>query len=381
MRHKGMDARPLRAAFLAAALLVSMGASHRTANFVVETQDSQLAGQIAQAAEKCRKDLAVAWLGKEMPNWSAPCVMNVRVGEGLGAGGATTFVFDRGEVFGWRMSIQGSQERIFDSVLPHEITHMVFASHFRRPLPRWADEGGATSVEDASERTKHYRMLDQFLRTGRGIAFNRMFAMTEYPADVMPLYAQGFSLADYLIQNGGRRKYVQYLDDALQEDQWAQATQRYYGASDLGQLQTVWLSWIRQGHPQLEPKQSAPEAAPAAEVLVADARRPRPEPNLIHRIPRKPHEQARPEVEIAMASAAPVETAVAEAEPAVYAGAPGTVLPASGWQPLGSPAVAKSVGPMVPVPSEPVLARPQPVEPARQIILEWRQPSPTASVR
>ena len=43
-------------------------------------------------------------------------------------------------------------------------------------------------------------MLVQFLRTDRGIAFNQMFAMTEYPRDVMPLYAQGYSLAEFLIQ-------------------------------------------------------------------------------------------------------------------------------------------------------------------------------------
>ena len=59
-------------------------------------------------------------------------------------------------------------------------------------------------------------MLDQFLRTGRGIAFNQMFAMTEYPQDIMPLYAQGYSLAEYLIQIGGRRKYVEFLADGLQ---------------------------------------------------------------------------------------------------------------------------------------------------------------------
>ena len=108
--------------------------------------------------------------------------MTVQVGPHLGAGGATTFMFDRGEVFGWRMSIQGSAERILDSVLPHEITHMIFASHFRQPLPRWADEGGATSVEHVSERTNTTSMLDQFLRTGRGIAFNQMFAMTRVSA-------------------------------------------------------------------------------------------------------------------------------------------------------------------------------------------------------
>jgi hypothetical protein len=144
-----------------------MGARQQSPNFIVETPDPKLAAQIAQAAEKYRRDLAVEWLGKAMPNWSQPCVMTVQVGPQLGAGGATTFVFDKGEVFGWRMSIQGPVERIFDSVLPHEITHMVFASHFRRPLPRWADEGGATSVEHQSERSKYRLMLAQFLRRDR----------------------------------------------------------------------------------------------------------------------------------------------------------------------------------------------------------------------
>jgi hypothetical protein len=63
--------------------------------------------------------------------------MAVEVGEHLAAGGATTSVYDRGSVLVWRMTIRGSSERIFDSVLPHEITHAIFASHFRRQLPRW----------------------------------------------------------------------------------------------------------------------------------------------------------------------------------------------------------------------------------------------------
>ena len=114
------------------------------------------------------------------------------------------------------MTIQGSAERLLDSVLPHEITHMIFASHFRRPLPRWADEGGATSVEHASERAKHHKMLVQFLQSNRGIAFNRMFAMKEYPRDIMPLYAQGYSLAEFLIQQGGRAEVLDFLGDGME---------------------------------------------------------------------------------------------------------------------------------------------------------------------
>ena len=207
-------------------LLVAMGAQTRSANYVVETADPNFARVVSQAAEQYRRDLAVAWLGKAMPDWSQPCVMTVQAGPQLGAGGATTFQFQDGEVFGWRMTIQGSQQRILDSVLPHEITHMVFASYFRQPLPRWADEGGATTVEHASEKNKYRRMLDHFLRTGRGIAFNQMFAMTEYPQDIMPLYAEGYSLAEYLIQIGGRRKYVEFLADGLKGDDWAGAVHR-----------------------------------------------------------------------------------------------------------------------------------------------------------
>src|SRR6185369_2109118 len=105
-----MDARVARAVFLLASL-VSLGASYRTANFVVSAPSQDVAQQIGKAAEKYRHDLAIEWLGRPMPNWSQPCPITVQVGN-MGPGGATSFVFDRGEVFGWEMSIQGSLERI-----------------------------------------------------------------------------------------------------------------------------------------------------------------------------------------------------------------------------------------------------------------------------
>jgi len=188
----------------------------------------------------------------------------------LGAGGATSFVFDRGEVYGWRMTIQGSYQRIMDSVLPHEITHMIFATHFRRPVPRWADEGGATTVEHESEKAKHRQMLVQFLRSYRGIPFNQMFAMTEYPADIMPLYAQGYALAEYLIQQGGRRKYLDFLADGMAAGRWAEALQKHYGIRDLNVLQNQWVAWVGQGFPALRTSseqmlaQASSAAAPSA---------------------------------------------------------------------------------------------------------------------
>jgi hypothetical protein len=242
-----------------------------------------VAEQVGQSAEQFRKDLALDWLGKELPKWAEPCPISVKVGANLGAGGATSFLFDRGEVYGWRMNIQGSLERVLDSVLPHEVTHTIFASHFRQPLPRWADEGACTTVEHASERQKQEQMLIQFLRSGRGIAFSQMFVMKEYPADVMPLYSQGYSLARFLIGQGGKRKYLNYLADGLKREDWVAVTQQHYGFDGLGTLQNTWLDWVRQGSPKMPSQPAVEPATTLASAQESVPQRPRPEPNLIYR--------------------------------------------------------------------------------------------------
>ncbi len=368
-----MDARLIRPALLAALLMVSMGASYRGANFIVETADPQMAARISQAAEQFRHDLAIEWLGQAMPNWAQPCMMTVQVGPHLGAGGATTFVFDNGEVFGWRMTIQGSAERVLDSVLPHEITHMVFASYFRRPLPRWADEGGATSVEHISEKQKHRQMLVQFLRTGHGIAFGQMFAMTEYPPDVMPLYAQGYSLAEFLIYHGGRQKFVAFLADGMRDGQWSAAVERNYHIRDLPTLQNTWVAWVGQGFPA-PPAEAQPPATVTPVAAVADARRARPEPNLIYHIHDKGdlpaaasgvQSVARPDG----ASLAPPSHDTTQNAPPTSA--PQT-LPAQGWR-TAAGAAAESTADQPSEATTSHVARPPTMEPSRQVILEWQQ--------
>ena len=231
-------------------------AGYKTANFTVSAPTPQLAKEIGDRAEECRHDLAILWLGQEMPGWSKPCPIHAQVGANIGAGGATSFVFDGGEVFNWKMNIQGSRERILDSVLPHEVTHTIFASYFRQPLPRWADEGACTTVEHRSEIAKQERMLISFLKDKRGIPFHEMFAMKEYPRDVMPLYSQGHSLSQWLIENRGRKAFLEFLADGMQDENWTRAVHQHYGFDNLASLQTAWLDWVKQGRPQLTPETS-----------------------------------------------------------------------------------------------------------------------------
>ncbi len=249
-----MEAQLSRCVLLFLASFISMGASYKTPNFITHAPTPEIAKQIGDAAEIYRRELAITWLGHELPNkWSAPCPIRVKVGN-YGAGGATTFSFDRGHVFGWDMQIQGTLERILDSVLPHEINHTIFACHFRRPLPRWADEGAATIVEHESERKRQRLLNRQVMGTNQRIPLRRLLSMKEYPTEmqqVLTLYAEGYSLADYLLQTGGKKRYLMFLEDA-HKNGWDDAIAKQYRFKNVEELEQRWGSWIMAGSPSLQ---------------------------------------------------------------------------------------------------------------------------------
>jgi hypothetical protein len=296
-----------------------------------------------------------------------------------------------GRPSGWTMSIQGSAERILDSVLPHEVTHTVFATHFGRPLPRWADEGACTTVEHVSERDKQHKLLYEFLTTGRGIAFNKMFAMKEYPPDVLPLYSQGYSLARFLIAQGGQRKFIEYVGDGMQWNNWTKATQQHYGFSSLSDLQTTWVSWVRRGCPPIESIADARGTQPAIQLAATSVPR---------SIPSPPEDQVREPVSETPVgrnerSAVPADSFASNEQRSVPAN-PGRTQLASmktSWYArvrdesrgakLGTPPRAKTASALHQAVSESlsrssstqpqVLTRPQPTEKAQQRVIEWSQ--------
>ncbi len=254
---------------------------YRTANFVVHAPSQEIAQRVGDCAEFWREELAIEWLGKKLPNWYKPCDVTVQVGQ-IGAGGATTFSFDGGEVFGWKMRVQGTLERILDSVVPHEVSHTIFACHFRRPLPRWADEGAATLVEHISERKRQMDILQQVTRTRDRIPLAQLLQIDEYPKDmnkVLALYAEGYSLADFLVKwhgEQGKQVYLAFLGDALATN-WESAFRKHYGFQSLAELDQQWDRWVLAGSPEIRRDDAAlalanqPAARPSASGAIGVA--------------------------------------------------------------------------------------------------------------
>lgn len=269
------------------------GSEVSTRNFIIRAPNPQLAQQAARLAEQYRRDLSVEWLGYEIAPWSEKVPVQVIIDRF--PGGETSFAFVRGnggekaEPIGWEMKVYGPPDRVLDAVLPHEITHTIFATHFGRPLPRWADEGACTTVEHESERAKNHRLLIDFLTTkpSRGIPFNRMFTMTEYPHDILPLYAQGYSLAKFLIRQKDRRTFVNYIGEGLDQSEsadpltaWNAVTRKFYGYKDLSDLQLSWLKWVESGSPLTVPAPVG-QKEPAAIVASPTGNSPVPTESLV----------------------------------------------------------------------------------------------------
>jgi hypothetical protein len=250
---KGMTLRRLLIALAVAANLPAAAHAakpYQTTNFVVRAPTDELAKTFGEMAEHYRREKAIEWLGREMPPWPQKCPLDVQVVIGS-AGGATTFTFGsdggRGVVTSQKMEIRGEVKQLLHSVLPHEVTHTVLAYHFGRPVPRWADEGGSVLSENDDERFNHDVRCREILNAGRAFRLRTLFQMTDYPRDMIVLYAQGYSVCAYLVEKGGqdgRAKLLQFLAAGMQGNSaqsWNEAARSVFGYNSVDAMEAAWL--------------------------------------------------------------------------------------------------------------------------------------------
>lgn len=253
--------------------LASLGASYRTQNFIVDAPGAEFAKQVGDWAEHYRKKKAMEWLGYEMRPWGQPCPLKVTVTMN-GSSGATSFAFDRGAILSMDMHIEGTPDRLIASVLPHEITHTVIAYYFRAPVPRWADEGGSVLSEDEPERERHEQIVRNLMRVpGRAIPLRRLFQLREYPNHmngVMSLYAQGYSVTNFLVAQSSRQEFLAFVARGMQGD-WDGALRTHYRYGSVEELERAWLQHVRDGGSsatQLASKRGRGEASPTSRIVV-----------------------------------------------------------------------------------------------------------------
>jgi RNA polymerase sigma factor (sigma-70 family) len=240
----------------------------RTTNFRVTAPSTRIARLVADAAERARKDVAVAWLGKELPPRPELCPIRVAIGDG--SGGATVFNFADGKVTA-DMRAEGVLDRVLADVVPHEVTHLVLADHFRTQLPRWADEGMSLLSESEDEQPRYAKLVTQTLNDGRGIQLKVLFAAREYPTNVLPFFAQSRSVTKFLVEKKDRPTFVKFVTDGM-KDGWESAAKTHYGFASVDALERAWLEDLKASERAAMPPPTAysPPSNPTLTVASAD---------------------------------------------------------------------------------------------------------------
>lgn len=176
-----------------------------------------------------------------MEQWPQKC--RIEVGGGPSAG-ATHFAFHNGRLPLQMMEVSATTwKEITEALLPHEITHTVLAYHFRQPLPRWLDEGGAILEENDAERDRHDMIAEGMVQSGEIVPLNYLFGVMQYPeADLARFYSEGYSVTSYLVGLRDRPAFVRFVDQALASD-WSTALRTCYRINSVDDLQQHWVDY------------------------------------------------------------------------------------------------------------------------------------------
>jgi hypothetical protein len=199
--------------------------------------------------------------------------------------------------------------------------------------------------EDEQERRRHDSLVRQILNSpGRAIPLRRLFSLTQYPRDVMVLYAEGFSVSNFLVGQSSRQEFLNFVADGMRQG-WDRAVQAHYRYRSVEELEQAWVSHLgdSRGAPAAlasaagAGRTSAPPASrgvvrqtlpPAAPVLGA------PRPAVVRGVSAEEGVTRPGDDRWATPSAAPPSEQPASA---VRLGAPRPVPPAGSWsRPTGS---------------------------------------------
>ena len=71
-----------------------------------------------------------------------------------------------------------------------------------------------------------------------------LFSLTDYPREVMVLYAQGFSVTRFLVERKGRGTFMKFIKDGI-DSNWDGAAFRHYSCREVDDLEKVWIESLR----------------------------------------------------------------------------------------------------------------------------------------
>lgn len=236
-----------------------------SANFSVLTPDLGTAEQteafarsVLAAAERYRRDIAVTWLGDELPSGVGRATINVAFSAERSQG--LTWARDSERRQFHTLYLSTAPDQAAGPVLAHEVAHVVLATEFPHPrrLAAWVEEGIASSLDDDGRQASRAKLLSWFVRTGNWPRLATMFEMENIAPSDASSYTAAHSVVAYLVARSDRAAFLRFCRDA-QHDSWDRALRQHYRLS-VDDLQVQWQRWVERHHGDSRTAFAAPTA-------------------------------------------------------------------------------------------------------------------------
>ncbi len=137
-------------------------------------------------------------------------------------------------------------ERFFDTILPHEMGHIVFrefVGFYNPAVPLWLDEGVASYQEDFRSAWAK-ELLRRAMRDNSLMSLNELSNMnphlTQDAEAVNLFYAESVSIINYLIKEFGKDSFVSFCQTLRDKKNLEKAIASTYPIETLGELNERW---------------------------------------------------------------------------------------------------------------------------------------------
>jgi hypothetical protein len=161
--------------------------------------------------------------------------------------------------------LAGPLEDVLENDLPREMTHVVLAAHFGKPLPRWAADGAARLAESAASQAKYDVCCRAMLTDGTAFHRSWMFKCHGDTGNRYHIVAESHSVTRFLLTRKAVLKTpvtgdVPHLAELFRnparpeaaflafaqlgaEGDWDKAAKVVYGFDGVAALENAWIGW------------------------------------------------------------------------------------------------------------------------------------------
>lgn len=184
---------------------------------------------------------------------------------------SSELTFEDGRLRRAWLNFSGPLEDVLENDIPREVTRVLFANFFRRPLPRWAADAAGRTSESVKAQAGYVRRSREVLDRGRSVRLSVLFKMSEYPEDGADTAAQGYSVALFLLGRSveltapvlgdiplvaplfknpilPHNAFMLFVERGVSSG-WDEAA-KLYGFADLNELEREWITWVKSPKPE-----------------------------------------------------------------------------------------------------------------------------------